>query len=92
MRDDYGEIIAEGSFITPSVQLLTGKFPAAGKYKVLIVADSTTEGRYLSDVRFTYLWRVARYSIFDTHEVASNRGDTGGLGGSKNMILRAASG
>lgn len=50
LLNDQGEIIAEGSFITPSVQLLTGKFPTAGKYKVLVVADSTTEGRYLSDV------------------------------------------
>ncbi|MEO6147549.1 MAG: lipoprotein, partial [Sulfuriferula sp.] len=66
LLNDHGDVIAEGTFATPNTQLLTGKFPVAGKYKILIVADSTTKGRYLSDVSGLVIYSglpIAPFSI-----------------------------
>ena len=64
LLNENGKVIAEGTFLTPDSQLLAGKFPAAGKYKVLVVADSTTEGRYLSDVSGMLIYSGLPISTF----------------------------
>lgn len=47
--DESGNIVSTGKFATPNVQLLSGKFPAAGTYFVMIVADSVSEGKSVGE-------------------------------------------
>jgi hypothetical protein len=49
LLDQEGNVITQGRALTPTTQHLAGSFPKDGEYKVLVVADGTSQGKKVGE-------------------------------------------
>ena len=47
---ENGDLVASEKIENPKVKNLTGIFPETGRYKILVIADNTNEGKKLGDI------------------------------------------
>jgi len=50
LMDQDGNTLAQGAVTAPTIRYITGTFPQDGEYKVLVMADATSEGKSVGEI------------------------------------------